>query len=102
MRLEILQLPDCPNAVLLARRIDEVMSGGQIKATITRRVVDNPAAAIAAGMTGSPTLLLDGEDPFFEPGLVAGLSCRLYRTEEGRFDGAPSVRALRLALRPGP
>ncbi|WP_324618442.1 organomercurial lyase [Streptomyces sp. XY413] len=45
-------------------------------------------------MTGSPTLLLDGIDPFAVAGAPASVSCRLYRDA----DGAPSIRALRQAL----
>jgi hypothetical protein len=32
------------------------------------------------GMTGSPTLLADGIDPFARPGRLPGISCRLYAT----------------------
>jgi hypothetical protein len=98
VKLEILHIPDCPKVALLERRIGEAMAGQKIQATITHRVLATPAAAAEAGMTGSPTLLLDGKDPFFESGLVAGMSCRIYPTEAGGIDGAPSVTALRLAL----
>ena len=49
-------------------------------------------------MRGSPTLLIDGTDPFGGPGQPPSLSCRLYGDEAGRPGGAPSVRALRQAL----
>jgi hypothetical protein len=49
-------------------------------------------------MHGSPTILVDGVDPFAGPGAAASLSCRLYRNSEGRADGAPSVRQLRRAI----
>lgn len=49
-------------------------------------------------MTGSPTLLIDGTDPFAVPGQAPGLSCRLYRDETGRLVRAPSVEDLRRAL----
>jgi hypothetical protein len=51
-------------------------------------------------MHGSPTLLVDGADPFAAPGQVPSLSCRLYRDESGRAEGAPSVDALRRAIWP--
>ncbi|WP_327256458.1 hypothetical protein [Streptomyces sp. NBC_01244] len=56
------------------------------------------AEAARWGMTGSPTVLLDGLDPFAVAGAPASVSCRLYRDEDGRADGAPSVQALRQAL----
>jgi len=98
MKLEILQLPNCPNVALLERRIAEAVAVKHIDVAIKRRVLTNRDAATAAGMTGSPTLLVDGEDPFAESGLVPSLSCRLYPADGGGVDGAPSVTALRAAL----
>ncbi|CRK54574.1 Alkylmercury lyase family protein [Rhodococcus sp. RD6.2] len=102
MKLEILQVPECPNVVLLERRIAEAVAGEQIEVTITHRVFDDQAGATEAGMTGSPTLLLDGQDPFAEPDSVPSVSCRLYRSDDGGIDGAPSVAALRAALNLAP
>ena len=50
------------------------------------------------GMTGSPTLLADGTDPFARPGLNPSISCRLYHDEQGRAVPAPSLGQLRAAL----
>ena len=41
-------------------------------------------------MTGSPTLLADGVDPFARPGQQPSLSCRLYLDEHGHRSPAPS------------
>jgi len=49
-------------------------------------------------MHGSPTLLIDGVDPFAEPGQPPSLSCRLYRDDDGRTSGAPSAGQLRHAI----
>jgi hypothetical protein len=38
---------------------------------------------------------------FAAPGTPASMSCRIYRDETGRGAGAPSVEALRRALRRG-
>lgn len=101
MKLEILQVPDCPNVVLLERRIAEAVAGERIEMSITHRVLDDQDAATEAGMTGSPTLLVDGTDPFAESGSTPSVSCRLYPTDGG-IDGAPSVSALRAALHLAP
>ncbi|TDZ93622.1 alkylmercury lyase family protein [Mycobacteroides salmoniphilum] len=98
MNLEILQVPDCPNVQLLEDRVAAALAGERIAVTITHRVVNTAEEAEELRMTGSPTLLVDGQDPFGERGLSAGLSCRLYPGEDGRFHGAPSVEALRAAL----
>ena len=50
-------------------------------------------------MAGSPTLLVDGLDPFGdEQGCECGVSCRLYRDENGQITPAPSVGQIRDAL----
>jgi len=49
-------------------------------------------------MHGSPTVLVDGRDPFAAPGTPASVSCRLYQDEGGRAQGAPSLTRLRQAL----
>jgi hypothetical protein len=45
---------------------------------------------------GSPTLLIDGIDPFDATG-PTGLFCRVYRTDAGP-EGAPSLNQLLAAL----
>ncbi|MHA4854886.1 hypothetical protein L1080_036055 [Rhodococcus sp. MSC1_016] len=98
MRLEILHVPGCPNVALLEQRLENVLADQQSEVEISHRVIDDPAVAVDAGMTGSPTLLVDGADPFAVPGLVPSVSCRLYPAESGGVGGAPSVAALRQAL----
>ncbi|MFD9669780.1 alkylmercury lyase family protein [Rhodococcus sp. NPDC059968] len=98
MRVEILQVPDCPHVRLLEQRIDSAVAGTRAEVEITHRVLDDAADAADAGMTGSPTLLVDGTDPFAAPGLAPSVSCRLYPTGDGALEGAPSVAALRQAL----
>ena len=95
MTLEILQVPGCPGADLMAARLDGVLAG---RGRVTRRVVTSDADAERLGMTGSPTLLADGADPFACPGLLPVISCRLYRDEHGRQVPAPSAAQLRAVL----
>ena len=95
MALEILQVPGCPGADLLAARLDGLLAG---RARVTRRVVASQPEAERLGMTGSPTLLADGADPFARPGLLPAVSCRLYRDEHGRQVPSPSSAQLRAAL----
>ena len=63
--------------------------------TMTRLAVIDEQDAARTRMCGSPTLLVDGEDPFAVADAPASLSCRLY--PDG---GVPSVRALRRVLIP--
>jgi hypothetical protein len=97
MKLEILQVPDCPNAAVLATRLAE-LAGAWPDLAVTREIVTTADDARRMGMTGSPTLLADGTDPFGRPGQNPSLSCRLYRDEQGRAVPAPSLGQLRAAL----
>ena len=93
MMLEIVQVPGCPGADLLAARLAEA---GHPR--VIRRVVTSQADAERLGLTGSPTLLVDGVDPFARPGQPPSVSCRLYLDEHGRQSPAPSTSQLREAL----
>jgi hypothetical protein len=95
MTLEILQVPGCPGADLLAARLDGMLAG---RLRVTRRVVTSQADAERLGMTGSPTLLADGADPFARPGLSPSISCRLYPDERGHPGSAPSPGQIRSGL----
>jgi hypothetical protein len=99
MRLTILHVRDCPNVETLELRLAEVIAGrGDVD--VERRLVDSEAVASELGMAGSPTLLVEGRDPFTESARSTSVSCRLYRDESGHLAGAPSVAQLRRALDP--
>jgi hypothetical protein len=53
-------------------------------------------------MTGSPTILADGTDPFARPGQHPSLSCRLYPDEHGHLGPVPTTAQLREALSAAP
>jgi hypothetical protein len=100
MELTLLTVPDCRHATAFEERLAAALAGHP-GAVIRRRVVADDQEAAKAGMHGSPTLLIDGVDPFAGPGQAPSLSCRLYRDEAGRAGGAPSVEALQQALAGG-
>ncbi|MEU4064175.1 organomercurial lyase [Streptomyces wedmorensis] len=95
-RITVLTVPDCPNAPLALERITAALDGREADVELVE--VRDEAEASRWGMTGSPTVLVDGADPFAVPGAPVSVSCRLYRDEEGRAAGAPGVEALRKAL----
>jgi Alkylmercury lyase len=98
--LLLVSVPDCPHVDLLAGRVAEVIAG-RTDVVVRRRVVSTLAEARALGMAGSPTLLIDGTDPFTEPDQRASVSCRIYREPGQPAQGAPSMAALRRVLDPG-
>jgi hypothetical protein len=97
MRIDVLTVSDCPNRPVMTERLESVLAG-RTGVAISHVVVDDEAEAVRLGMHGSPTLLIDGVDPFAEPGELASVSCRLYRDADGRASGAPSVDELRRVL----
>ncbi|MFD5514144.1 alkylmercury lyase family protein [Streptomyces sp. NPDC127051] len=96
MRITVLTVPECPNAPLAVERVTAALAGRAAKVELVE--VHGQEQAAAHGMTGSPTILLDGLDPFAPAGAVPSVSCRLYRDADGTVSGAPSVAALREAL----
>jgi hypothetical protein len=94
MKLEVLHVPDCPNLSPMLERLAQVTD-----LPVVTRVIDSDAEAARFGMAGSPTLLIDGVDPFTSRDQCeCGVSCRLYRAENGRIVSAPSVEQLRDAI----
>jgi len=87
----------CPNWKEAETHFKTLESEG-VDLTITHQLIETPEAAAEAGFRGSPTVLIDGVDPFADPDGPVGLSCRVYRTDDG-FAGAPSLEQLRTAVR---
>lgn len=98
MHIEILVVPDCPNQQLAETRLRRALDdAGLVAVTVTTRLISDPAEAERAGFAGSPTILIDGVDPFAQPGATPSLSCRIYRTPDGPA-GAPDAGQLRQAV----
>jgi len=94
MNLEMLHVTDCPNLRPMLDRLAEATD-----LPVGTREVTTEAEAATLGMNGSPTLLINGMDRFASADQCAGgLSCRLYRHQEGRIVPAPSVEQLRKAI----
>lgn len=101
MELMVLTIPDCPHGPLLESRLNQALDG-RSDVQIFRRVVADAAEAARLGMHGSPTLLIDGRDPFAVDDPPTSVSCRLFRAENGQLTGAPTVKQLREVLAVAP
>src|SRR5260370_41776708 len=100
MELVLLTVPDCPNAAAFEERLAAALAVHP-GAVVRHRVVGDEREAAEAGMHGSPTLLVDGTDPFAAPGQPPRLSRRLYRDASGRTGPGPSVQERRRQLGAG-
>jgi hypothetical protein len=93
--VELLVIPDCPHtsaaAGLLRRALADL---GRADTPVRVRVIASEREAVRVGFAGSPTVLIDGTDPFAPPARPAGLTCRLYGTS-----GLPDLDQLRQALK---
>jgi glutaredoxin len=86
----------CPNWEATDRLLTEI-AAERPDVTITRRRVETAAEAESLGFRGSPTVLIDGVDPFADDGAPIGLACRVYRTP-GALAGSPTAEQLRAAV----
>ncbi|MFK0294417.1 alkylmercury lyase family protein [Streptomyces sp. NPDC090442] len=96
MRITVLTVPECPNGPVAHERIQRALAGRRVE--VTSVTVSDEREAARWGMTGSPTVLLDGIDPFAPSAAPPSVSCRLYHHGDGTTDGAPNVTELRRAL----
>ena len=92
MDVTLLYFDGCPSWQLADRRLRAL--AGEYGFEIAYRKVETPEAAEELGFRGSPTVLVDGQDPFAEGDEPFGLSCRIYQTPDGPA-GAPTLAQLR-------
>lgn len=97
MTIELLYFDGCPNWSIAAGRLRQAALLVGRPGEIEYRRIETPEEAAAAGFRGSPTVRIDGRDPFEVPGALVGLSCRMYETPAG-LAGAPTLEQLTAAL----
>ena len=93
MRLQLLYFDECPNWQVADARLREALERLGRTVEVEKVLVSTPEQAEEWGFHGSPSVLVNGADPFAEAGAPVGLSCRLYRTPDG-VRGAPTVDQL--------
>ena len=96
--MSLLYFDDCPSWRLADARLKEALADlGDDAPTVTYQQVNTPGEAERTGFRGSPTILVNGSDPFAGPEDLVGLSCRIYRGPAG-LEYAPTVEQLRSAF----
>ena len=100
MEVELLYVDQCPHWRRADERLRLALTGvGRADQAISYVQVDTAEDAAKSGFAGSPTILVDGRDPFGPPrARVGGLTCRLFTTPEG-LAGSPTVEQLVAVLR---
>ena len=98
MDIELLYFDGCPNWEEARDRLAEALAAtGNAGTPIRLRRIETPEAAERVAFPGSPTIRIDGIDPF-APTEGVGLTCRVYRTADGLED-VPSTADLITVLR---
>ena len=88
----------CPNLTLTRQRLALALAAvGRSDTGVRLRLIGTVEEAQELGFVGSPTVLVDGTDPFAATDSAAGLSCRLYRVGAA-MSGSASVEQLIAAL----
>lgn len=96
MDITLLYFEGCPNWKVADQRLATI-AAGRSDITVTHHLVESIEEAERLGFHGSPSILVDGADPFAAADTAVGLSCRVYRTPEGPA-GAPTVEQLQAVL----
>lgn len=97
MNIELLYFDGCPHWKTADERLAQVAARRGLSVA-EHRLVTTPEEAEAAQFRGSPTILIDGRDPFASGDEATfGLSCRVYQTPDGPA-GAPTIEQLEAAL----
>jgi len=96
--VRLLYFVDCPNWRVAEARLKEALAAlGADPDAVTYERVTSVEQAEALGFQGSPTILINGTDPFADPDAPAGLACRFYRTDSG-VQPAPTVEQIHAVL----
>jgi hypothetical protein len=89
--VQVLYFDGCPS---WQRAVDNLRALG-VEPELRR--VEDPDDAKRLGFTGSPTILINGRDPFATGSEPIGMSCRVYATPTG-FAGSPTEAQFREVL----
>lgn len=92
MDITLLYFDGCPNWKVADQRLSEI-AAERPDITVTRRQVRTIDEAERLGFHGSPSILVNGVDPFGIGATGVGLACRVYATPDGPA-GAPTLEQL--------
>lgn len=95
MRVELRYFDGCPNWRVTEQRLRSLAD--ELGFEVVLRRVETPDEAEALDFRGSPSVIVDGADPFATGSEPVGLACRLYDTPEGTA-GSPTTEQLREVL----
>lgn len=94
MDVRLLYFDGCPHWTGAEERLRTALASiGRDDQAIEHVLVETPEDAERLGFIGSPTVLVDGRDPFARGDEQPALACRVYSTPEG-LAGSPTIEQL--------
>lgn len=93
MNLTLMYFDGCPSWQTALERVKAAAVLARVRVHVDLVAVTSDEDAVRLDFTGSPTILLDGTDPFATPSAGPALACRLYATPDG-LAGSPSLDQL--------
>jgi hypothetical protein len=100
MTVELLWWDGCPSHPEALAALERILREEGIEAEVARVEIESDEQAQEERFPGSPTIRIDGED-IVPPGEgdPFSLTCRVYRTRDGRISPLPDPEDLRQAIR---
>jgi hypothetical protein len=98
VKVQILYFDGCPNWTIAEERLRDALELSGESSAIERCIIDNQEAAERLEFAGSPSILLNGRDPFRSAPGNFGLTCRVYMTSDGP-SGSPALNQLISAIK---
>jgi hypothetical protein len=98
--VELLWWEGCPSHAEAFAELERILVEEGVEAEVARVEIEDDEQARRERFPGSPTIRIDGED-IVPPGEgdPFGLTCRVYRTRDGRISPLPDPEDLREAIR---
>ena len=97
MDVALLYFDGCPNHHATLTLLEALLIEAGWDGDVRLINVDSQSRAEELSFRGSPTVLINGRDPFRGTEAPVGLSCRIYATDEG-FRGTPPEPELKAAI----
>jgi hypothetical protein len=93
VRVELLYFDGCPNWKVAEGRLAEALTLGCDGSAVEYLRVETAEQADELQFLGSPTIRIDGADPFASGSEPVGMACRVYATPGG-LAGSPTTAQL--------
>jgi uncharacterized protein DUF2703 len=100
MTVELLWWDGCPSHPEALSELQRILREEGIEAEVARVEIESDEQARRERFPGSPTIRIDGQD-IVPPGErdPFSLTCRVYRTRDGRYSPVPDPEDVRAAVR---